>query len=158
MSRRHNVRRIKAHWTYTAVELADTLHVNITTVRHWKREGLLPIPATWPHLFAASEIVAFLNRKNKPRHPLSPGEIYCVACKKVRRPAGDVVRITPRSETHGAMVGRCPTCGREIFRCVRLAEIEEKSGFLKVRYENGQAPICSDRDPPRSEGMRRVGL
>ncbi|HYD12859.1 MAG TPA: hypothetical protein VEC11_08425 [Allosphingosinicella sp.] len=146
MSRRHDVRRIKAHFTYSADELARTLDVNVRTVRKWKAEGLRPIEGLYPQVFAPQEIVRFIQARQQPRQPLAPGEIYCVACKRAQRPAGDVVNVVPRWSTNVDLVGVCPSCARHIYRRVSLGKLECDRGTLGVRYEDGTAPYsqCGD--------------
>jgi hypothetical protein len=149
MSRRHNVRRIKSHRNYTAVELADMLRITVSTVRVWTRQGLRPIEGTWPYLYAAADVVTFLKSREKPRQPLKPGEIYSVAVRGPRVPAGGVVDLIPRSATSSDIVGTCPDTGRRIHRRVRLASLDEVLGTLKVRCEDDAVPIGSDRVAPR---------
>lgn len=150
MSRRHDLRRIKAHWAYTAIELAETLRVGISTIRVWTHDGLRPIEGTWPYLFAAAEIVAFLKSREKPRQPLKPGEIYSVAVRGPRAPVGGIVDLVPRSATSADIVGRCPDSGRLIHRRVRLSELGAALGSLKVRSEDGTVPISNSGDAPRT--------
>jgi hypothetical protein len=137
VSRRHDLRRIKAHLSYTSFELADTLDVGISTIRVWTREGLRPIPGIWPYLFAAADIRAFLERRMKPRRTLAPGEMLCVACKQHRRPTDGVVDLLVRSATSGDLVGSCPVCNRRMHRRAKLAGLADALGTLKLRYENG---------------------
>lgn len=156
MSRRHNVRRIKSHRNHTAVELAETLNVSIGTIRAWTRQGLRPIEGTWPYLFAAADIVAFLKSRETPRQPLGPGEIYCVAVRGPRVPAGGVVDLVPRSATSSDIVGTCPDTGRRIHRRVRLSQLAEVLGTLKVRCEDDGVPIGSDRVAPRIAPLKEA--
>lgn len=141
MSRRHDLRRIKAHLSYTSLELADALDVGIGTIRVWTREGLKPIPGIWPYLFAAADIRAFLERRMKPRRALAPGEMLCVACKEHRQPAGGVVDLLVRCATSGDLVGACPVCDRRMHRRARLVGLVDALGTLKLRYEDGSVPI-----------------
>lgn len=86
MTRRHNLRRIKLRQSYTASELADTLSVNLGTIRRWGKEGLEPIERRRPFLFLGEYVVDFLEGRRKPRRPLGPGELLCVRCKVARSP------------------------------------------------------------------------
>lgn len=150
MSRRHDLRLIKAHWSYTAPELAATLNVCIGTVRTWTRAGLRPQPGTWPYVYAAADIVAFLKKRQKPRQPLGPGEIYSVAVRAPRVPVGGVVDLVRRSATSADLIGTCPDTGRRIHRRVRLSRLAEALGTLKVRYEDGSAPNGNCGDDART--------
>lgn len=149
MSRRHDLRRIKAHLSYTAFELADALDVNISTIRAWTREGLKPIPGIWPYLFAPADIRAFLERRMKPRRRLAAGELLCVVCKEHRRPAEGTVDLMRRSATSADLVGVCPVCGTRMNRRANLAELAEALGNLKLRYQDGSVPISINGAAPR---------
>jgi hypothetical protein len=151
MSRRHDLRVIKAHWCYTAAELAQALKVCISTVRHWTRAGLRPLPDTWPYLYPAADIVAFLKSREQPRQPLGPGEIFSVAVRAPRFPAGGVVDLVRRSPTSADLIGTCPDTGRRIHRRVRLSRLAEAVGTLKVRCEDGSAPNGNRGDDVRTE-------
>lgn len=153
MWRRYDLRRIKSHWSYTTGELCDTLRISTGTVRAWTRQGLRPIPGTRPYLFAAADIVQFLRRRNRPRQPLKPGEIYSVACRMPVTPAGGIVDVMRRSETSADLIGVCPNSGRRIYRRIRLSELEEKLGSLKVGYQDVSAPIGTNRTTPRSASL-----
>lgn len=146
MSRRHNLRLIKAHLNYTAVELADTLAVNVTTVRVWTQQGLRPIAGTRPYLFAPVEVCAFLKARMKPKRRLAPGDLLCVACKEHRRPAGDVVDLIRRSETSVDLVGDCPVCRRRMHRRAALSKLGDALGTVTVRYEDASLPYWEKRE------------
>jgi hypothetical protein len=150
MSRRHDIRRVKLHLCYSAQELAELFRINIHTVRRWTRDGLQPIDRSYPYLYAGAVVAEFVRRRNKPRQPTGPGQIYCVACKSAITPAGGVVDLVPRSFTTADFVGTCPRCGRRAYQRVRLSEVDAKAGRLRVRYEDGEVPISSNGECPHT--------
>ena len=156
MSRRHDLRRIKAHWSYTAQELAETLKVCISTVRHWTRAGLRPLPKTWPYLYAAADIVAFLRAREQPRQPCGPGELYSVAVRGPRVPVGGVVDLVPRSATSADIIGICPDSGCRMHLRVRLSNLSTALGTLKVRCEDDSTPNGNCGDDARTELLMDV--
>lgn len=156
MSRRHNLQLIKGHRNYTAVELSQTLNVSMTTVRVWKREGLHPIPGMWPHHFAAADIIEFLKRRQKPKQPLGPGEIYSVAARKPQVPVDGIVDLLPVSATSAEIVGICPVSGRRIHRRVRLSRLAEALGNLTVRCGDGSAPNGNCGDGARTAPFKEI--
>src|SRR4051794_22147071 len=81
MSRRHNLRPIKRCQSYSAIELACLLRVNIGTVRRWCMQGLMPIDTQRPYLFLGEHVAEFLRRRARPRFKLDPGELLCVGCR-----------------------------------------------------------------------------
>lgn len=157
MSRRHDPRRAKPCRSYDCSEIAHIFAVTIATARRWRKEGLRPIEDKRPYIFAGAELAEFLRRKNKPRQPLGPGEIFCVACKRPRIPAGDLVRARTMTPTSVQLIGLCPICGREMHLRVRLAELLEKAGNLDLRHEDGTAPLSGAADAPRIDSSEWSG-
>ena len=137
MSRRHDPRRAKSHRTYTVKELAALFDIHPSTVHDWHRDGLLPIDMKRPFLFSGADVQAHLvRRRESEKRPCGPGQIYCVACKKVRFPEGGTVGFQPVSATSGNFVGACPVCQRPIYRRVSLKNLNADAGKLKVTFED----------------------
>jgi hypothetical protein len=156
VTRRHDVRRVKRHLCYSASEIADLLAVRVATVRGWIREGLEPIAPQKPYLFSGPILAQFLAARNKPRQRLAPGEIYCVACKRPMVPVGGEAVLELRSDTTGDLIGPCPDCGHRGFRRVRLAELHDKAGSLRVRHEDGSVPVSGDNEPLYTDSCAEV--
>lgn len=152
------MRRIKAHRSYTAAELAEVCRVTIFTVYRWVGQGLAPIRGIRPYLFVATTIVEFLKRKNKPRQPCAPGEVFCVGCKLPVRPVGDVADVLHRSPTSADVVGRCPRCGRLNHQRVRYVVLAMKFGGLELRYEDGTTTVGRRRDAARTAVQGELDL
>lgn len=131
MSRRHDIRRIKSHLTYTASEIAITLDVNIRTVRKWTKDGLNPLSRERPFVFAPDDIRAFLRSIEKDRQPCAENEIFCVACKVPRVPVEGSVRTVSRNELDSDRVGECPKCGRKIYRRNKRGYVSDNPPDLK---------------------------
>jgi hypothetical protein len=140
MSRRHDPRRAKSHRTYTVKELAALFDIDPRTVHDWRQDGLLPIDNRKPFLFSGADIQAHLvRRREREKRPCGPGQIYCVACKKVQSPKGGTVRFQPVSSTSGNFIGTCPGCGRPVYRRVSLQNLTAAAGKLKVTFEDVSA-------------------
>ena len=157
MTRRYDPRRAKRHRSYSALELSALFRVSIGAVRNWTSNGLTPLKGIWPFCFAGSDVQDFLAQFNKPRQPLQSGELYCVACKRAIRPEDSTVDFCPLTPTSGDLIGTCPHCLRRPHRRVRKAEILEKTGNLKVRFEDGSVAFAGDGNPARTgpfEGTR----
>lgn len=151
MSRRHDLRLLKKHANYTASELAKVLKVNILTIRRWCKLGLKPIDQKRPYLFIGGHVAEFLAARHKPRQPLMPGEIYCVACRQPRVPAGGLVNLQPISDTTANFIGTCPTSGHRIRRRVRIDEIAFKLGNCQVADEDDATTLVGNGEPPHTE-------
>lgn len=145
--KRHNLRRLRKNWLYRAPELAETLSVNIATIRNWTKAGLAPIERRPPFLFLGSDIIAFLEGRRKKHKPLEPGELLCVRCNAARLPARNEIRLVTRSATTVDSNGACSACGLIMYRRVRAAEIMQKLGACTVVSRDKQATVPSSRAP-----------
>ena len=147
MSRRHDLRVLKRHVTYTAPQLADKLKVNIASVRRWCQQGLQPITRRRPFLFLGADVADWLRGREPPRTRLRPGELYCVACRAPRFPADRVVDLEPLSETSINFVGTCPVSGHRMRRSVRISEIADKLGVCTLASEGETMTMVQSREP-----------
>lgn len=154
MTRRYNPQRASLHRNYTAKELCALFDVSMSTLRSWTKNGLQPIDRQRPFLFAGINVRSFIERHNKPRQPTDPGEIYCVACKRVIVPDGEVVDYVPRSCSTGDFWGRCPNCHRLVPQRVRRADIERKAGKLKVQFEDGSTTMGGSSPPSQDASTK----
>jgi len=134
MGARHpNYRRIKIHRTYTVDEIARLFQMHPNTVRAWSKAGLQRIDDRRPALFKGDAVAAFLRaRREKAKRPCRPGEIYCLPCRRPKRPAGGIVEYIPSSPTAGNLRGICPTCHRAIHRRVNREKLSIVTGDLEV--------------------------
>jgi hypothetical protein len=114
MARRHpNHRRIKLHRTYTIEEAARALRLHKNTIRRWTKQALPMIDKRKPALIHGEALVGFLiERRVASKRPCQAGEIYCVACRTPKRPAGDMAEYVRRSSGAGNLRGLCPDCDR----------------------------------------------
>jgi len=132
MSRLYNLRRIRTNISYSFAEIARLHKVSPTTVWKWTKQGLETIDDHVPKLVHGSVLKAFLAGRKKPRQPLLVGQIYCVACRLPREPAGQVAAFQPRALTNGDLIGRCPDCGRLMHRRVRTDQLAAVLGALHL--------------------------
>lgn len=132
MARRYDRRRIKIHRTYSVSEVERVLCVHPNTVRRWIKVGLRVIEEKRPILIHGADLREFLAALRPCPSRLRPGEIYCVACRGPRRPAGEMAEYRPTGPARGALIGICPTCDRLIYRRVTFAGIEQARGQLEV--------------------------
>lgn len=156
MTRRYDPRRARVSRSYTRADLAELFGVRLSTICAWKRKGLQAVDGRRPHLFAGTDVQRFLEKHNKPRQPLKPGQIFCVACKHAIEPQGIVAYYAPLSDTLGNLIGTCPICAKGVWRRVRKAELCEKAGNLKIHYEDVSATLSSDGEPPYTEPCEGV--
>lgn len=156
MTRRYDPRRALPHLSYTRAQLAETFDVTLATISSWRAKGLQTIDGRRPYIFAGGAVREFLKRHNKPYQPTRPGEIYCVACKRVIEPAGGVVDFLPMGPTNGNLVGTCPHCSHGVRQRVRKDDLARKAGTLKVRFEGVSIPVSGDSEPPHTDSSREL--
>ena len=132
--RRPNARWLKKNRSYEIKELARKVGVHPNTVRRWiKDDGLPTIDDRRPILIKGEAAQAFFDeRKQSRKCVLKPGEIYCVCCRKPKRPAEDMADYLALGSKHGNLQGICPDCGNLIYRSVSLAKLDTVRGDLEV--------------------------
>ncbi len=121
-NRTYNTKYIKARDTYTVKELAEAMPVHPRTVQAWRKQGLSPVAEDMGYLlFLGLEIIRFLKvKRQKHKHPLTPGEFYCVTCRQPRHGQADSVSIVltgkplGKSAKQAFIRGICETCGRPL--------------------------------------------
>lgn len=156
--RRLNPRLAKSHRTYTVEEVACTFGVHKNTVRRWVAEGLPVIDRRKPMLVHGSDLAAFLSeRRHKLKSQCGSGQIYCLACRAPKQPAGHTVECILDGSPSGNLRGTCPDCKHLMHRRVSLARLAEVRGPLDITFTRRGARIegivtpCDNGDLERQE-------
>jgi hypothetical protein len=114
------------HYSYTAGELAGLLSVHKNTISHWRRQGLKPIDDRRPVLFNGKAVRVFLEqRRDSAKRPCGDGELYCLRCRKPKRPAGGTAEIIRLPLGGGNLRGDCPDCQGVMYR--RISDAQARS-------------------------------
>jgi hypothetical protein len=133
--RRPDYRLAKTHRSYTVEEIADLFGVHENTVRAWLARGLPTIDDVRPALIHGAELRKFLrDERTQRKQPCGPGEMYCVKCRAVQRPALAMAEYVPFSPTSGNLEAICPACERMMNRRVSRAFLEEIAAGLDVSF------------------------
>jgi hypothetical protein len=133
--RRPNPGLVKVHRNYTVEEIARLFGLHKNTVRSWLKQGLAAIDERRPTLILGQELGRFLReRRRKAKQTCSPGQIFCVACRAPKIPAGKMAECIPIGPLAGNLCGICPDCDRLIYRRVNLTKIDTIRGELEVTF------------------------
>ena len=147
-ARRVNPYVVKLHWSYSVPELAARLSVHKNTVRHWQRQGLVPIDASRPVLFQGAVVRAFLVTRNASRkRPCSPGTLYCFGCREPRPPALGMVEYIAMTVASGNLRAICATCETMMHRRARQASLPAIMPGLDVQITQA-LPRLKGSPPP----------
>ncbi len=148
MRRRLNPHRVKIHFNYTVDEISERLRVHPNTVRSWFGRGLPKIDDERPTIVYGQDLFDFLDdlrRRSKQACP--PGYLYCVKCRVLRWPAGDMVDYVPLSPKSGNLRGICPVCDRMMYRRISLTKLVQLRALLDVAMPEGERRINESRQP-----------
>jgi excisionase family DNA binding protein len=128
MPRKINPRRVKTHYTLSIAEWADELGLHKGTIERWVRnDGLLVIADQRPMLIRGFDLREFLEaRKAKRSAHIGPSQIYCLGCRRGRKPAGGMLDYFPQNQISGRLEALCPTCGTITNRFIPEADIPAK--------------------------------
>ena len=93
----NRAQRIKQHRCYTVSEAARLLAVDKRTVRRWLQNGLPNCDEHRPILVLGRDLKEFLRQQRaRKARTCSGGELYCVACRMPKKPAGKIDRKSTR--------------------------------------------------------------
>lgn len=125
MAKRLPWRRVKTHRNYTFDEAGRILGVHKQTVSNWgKNCGLEVIADCKPYLVRGEVLRDFLqDRQATAKSPLGRFEMFCMSCRRARRPGFDLVEDISKASGPGMARGLCPDCGTWMHRAVSRSEI-----------------------------------
>lgn len=135
MPKRLNPARVKIHYSYKVEEAADLLGVHKNTVRQWINKEGLPVcdDRRRPILILGDELRAFIQSRQQARkRQCADGELYCMRCRRPRRPAGDMVDYFPETTATGRLEGMCPACSSIMNRFTGRAGLSRMQAILDV--------------------------
>ena len=114
--------------SYSVQEIAELYSLHKNAVFMWVRSGLKIIDQKKPYLINGSDLIEFLNTKQKKRkHKCKPDELFCFKCRLPRTSQLNSVSITPRNLHRLKISGRCAVCNTKMFKeasVQRCSELE----------------------------------
>lgn len=141
-NRRHNPRAAKSLHCYTIAEAAELYQVHRNTVRHWLADGLEPLDPGKPVLIHGTALNHFhQSRRLSAKQFCGPGELFCLSCRKPRRPDSDIADYTPLTRSVGTLVAICPVCERIMTQRVNAERLKRFAAEFEVRITPGRKPL-----------------
>lgn len=152
-----NPNLVKIHRSYTVEEVASLCDKHKNTVRAWIKEGLPVCDAKRPTLILGNALKQFLSQKRmKNKQSCRPGQMYCVKCKVVYEPAGEMADCQRVTDTIGNLVGICPVCHTIMNRRISLANINQVRGNLEISFVQGLQHINERSKPSINHDFRKA--
>lgn len=131
--RRPNPRLAKSLRSFTIAETATLYGVHRNTVRNWLANGLEPNEAKRPILIHGAALNQFHRaRRQASRQTCGPGELFCLVCRRPRRPAGDLAEFSPVTPLVGTITGICPVCDRMMSQRVNASRLTRFEAEIEV--------------------------
>ena len=132
--RRQNPRLAKSLRCYTIPEASELYDVHRNTVRHWLANGLATIDNGRPILIHGEE----LNRFHKERREASKvvcglAELYCLRCRRPKRPAGDIADYVPVTDKVGTLSAICPDCQGMMSQRINEERLQRFSAEIDIK-------------------------
>jgi hypothetical protein len=123
----YNVRLVRRDLSHTIQEIAELFSLHPNAVRRWVKAGLRTIDDRRPQLIHGSDLVEFLDKRQRGRkRRCAPDELYCCKCREPRRPRQGSV-IVDRLNARQLMIrGNCELCGTRMNRGGSLARLPER--------------------------------
>jgi len=148
-------RRIKRHLSYTTDEAARAIGATRGTVRRWLDKGLPAIRDRKPFLILGKDLADYMARKGKPKRSCPPGTCYCVKCRDVRQPAGNMAEFVPINASSGNLRALCPDCGSLMHRRTSLDQLEAIRAIFEVAIVERQPRLNDSGQLSTNEHLRK---
>lgn len=125
MRRLHRSNKAKSHWIYNLRSIRELYGVSRNTPLNWIKQGLIPVDDQRPIVFRGDELNRFhKGRCERARCPLAPYELYCLGCKRPKKPLHGQIEFISFRGRSGQVTGICPDCSSAIFRFVTQSSID----------------------------------
>jgi len=138
--RKYNTRRISLKISYSVQEIAELFGIHKNAALNWIKAGLKIIDQKKPYLINGSDLIEFLNiRQKKRKHKCKLDEFYCFKCRLPRKPLSGSIQITPRNIHRLKITAKCSVCLTNIFKdgsAKKQDEIELTYGFAMQPQEH----------------------
>ncbi len=124
--RRYPVNLIKLSCTYDPAEIAKLFGIHRNTVRHWLKEGLVPIDDWRPIVVSGAALRAFIaGRQQARKQKCALGEFFCFRCRAPRKPWGGMADFSILNDKIAKAIAFCSVCETPMHRTIRRADLSK---------------------------------
>jgi excisionase family DNA binding protein len=125
------------------------------TVRRWLDKGLPAIRDRKPFLILGDDLAAYMAGRARPKQPCPPDTCYCVKCRDVRRPAGDMAEFIAINARSGNLRALCPECGSLMHRRTSFVQLEAIRAILDVAIVERQPRLNDSGHLSTNEHLKK---
>lgn len=145
--RTYNIRLIKRNHTYRYHDIADLFGVHPNVIPRWVSDGLKRIDYQRPYLVHGSDLVAYLEGRQKSRkRKCAADEAFCCRCRQPRPMWELVVDIMIKNRKTLIICGLCSVCEAPIKRLGSVSKMAVYKKIFKVQTLEGLSILDGD-DP-----------
>lgn len=133
MPKQARLSRIKGLRSYTIMEAAEVSGVSPRTIHNWSKDGLRVMDEERPALIRGDDLRNHIKAKRNARATKTdPDTIYCVCCKRARKPAAGMADCVIRGN-RATLTGLCDVCETVLSKPVAEALIPEIARTLDLK-------------------------
>jgi excisionase family DNA binding protein len=144
MAGRRTARGIHGRLFYTPAEAASVLGLCKATIRRWIATGMPADKSRRPTLILGADLKAFLlQRQQRRKHACQLHQLFCMACRMPRAPAGALVEIASESDATLNLRARCEVCDAVMHKRIARRDLSTLQARIVLRTTQ-RAPSLTD--------------
>jgi hypothetical protein len=158
-NKRHNVRLINKHNSYSVAEIALLLKITPHTIGRWIALGKLEtIDEKRPYLVHGHQLAKCCTLLNS-RFDVTcgQGEFFCLKCRSGRRPRGDTAVLIPLSNNRQKLISNCHECGTQMHTALSVEKLNILRTIISIRKLDEKS-ICDTANPTPSVHSRQGAI
>jgi Helix-turn-helix domain len=125
---------VKLLCTYDPAEIAKLFGIHRNTVRHWLKEGLVPIDDHRPILVSGSVLRAFISRRQEARkRNCGPGEFFCFRRHAPRKRWGGMANFSTHNSKIAKAIAFCSVCETGMHQMIAGAHLSKFIAQLSLQ-------------------------
>ena len=155
-NRKLSRQKIHIHRNYTVEEVARALGNHRQTVRRWIKLGTLPaLKDQKPMLILGTDLVAFIEARNKPKPRMELHHCRCFKCQAPRGPAFSSIEYHPNNDRSGNLHALCDVCGTVMHKHFSAGELDALRLIVEVTVVHADETLVGCAQPPSNVHLKR---